>query len=99
MVSSHTRLYISVRPFGEYEIPEVSQVVYKSIIGDVSKEAAQQEVERLEHKACKGEQVPPPRTVGELNSHCMRVVNHAIEHVKQIEREWIEFLDASRWYP
>lgn len=88
-----TRLYISVRPFLEYEIPEVSQVIYKSILGDVNKEVAQQEVERLSNtKVCKVEHVAPPRTIGELNSHCMRVVNYAIEHVKQIEREWIEFL-------
>lgn len=88
-----TRLYISVRPFLEYEIPDVSQTVYKALIGDVDVEVARQEVDRLSKtKLCHVEQVAPPRAIGDLNSHCMRVVNYAIEHVKQIEREWIEFL-------
>lgn len=88
-----TRLYISVRPFLEYEIPEVSHIVYKAIIGDVTVDAAKQEVERLSNtKLCRVECVSPPRAIRDLNSHCMRVVNYAIEHVKQIEREWIDFL-------
>ena len=88
-----TRLYISVRPFLEYEIPDVSQTVYAAIIGDVDVETARKEVERLSNtKLCHVESVMPPRLLGDLNSHCMRVVNLAIEHVKQIEREWIDFL-------
>jgi bisphosphoglycerate-independent phosphoglycerate mutase (AlkP superfamily) len=28
----------------------------------------------------------------ELNSHCMRVINYAIEHVKQVEVDWVEYM-------
>lgn len=91
-----TRLYISVRPFLEYEIPEVGLVVYRAILGDVPSERAFAELDRLSNTPlCRVDAVPVPTTggdVGDLNSHCVRVVNYAIEHVRRIEREWIDFL-------
>lgn len=88
-----TRLYISVRPFLEYEIPDVAQAVHRALIGDTSVECAKQEIDRLSNtRLCLADHVPPPRALGDLGSHCMRVVNYAIEHVKQVEREWVDFL-------
>ena len=91
-----TRLYISVRPFLEYEIPDVAHVVHDALLGDVPVAQAKREVQRLkETPACTGERIAPSsmdNDVGDLSAHCMRVVNHAVEHVRQLEREWVEFL-------
>jgi hypothetical protein len=88
-----TRLYISVRPFLEYEIPNVANTVFKAFTGDVTVVHAQKEIDRLRGtKLCNVDYVSPPGNLGDLNSHCMRVVNFVIEHVKQVEYEWISFL-------
>lgn len=88
-----TRLYISVRPFLEYEIPNVGHSVIRALIGDETTETALTEVDRLcKTDLCKATRVGAPDSMSELRSHCMRVVNHAIEHVRSIERDWLEFM-------
>ena len=88
-----TRLFISVRPYLEYAIPETATIVVSCLLGDNSSEYALKCVESLRNTPLsKYERIDCPEGLKELNSHCMRVVNYAMEHVKQVEVDWIEYM-------
>ena len=87
-----TRLHLSVRPFLEYAIPDTSQVVLRALLGDVPSSEAQEALRRLlDHNALRCDAVDPVE-IPELSSDCMRVMNFTIDYVRQIERDWMEFL-------
>jgi hypothetical protein len=88
-----TRLFISVRPFLEYAIPETVSVVVSCLLGDIPKQTALDAVQKLKNTPlCKHDRVQEPSHMKHLQSHCMRVVNYAVEYVKQVEINWVEYM-------
>ena len=88
-----TRFFITVRPYLEYTIPETAAVVVSCLLGDTTTEHALRCVDRLRNtQLSKHEYVACPDGMNELSSYCMRVVNYAIEHVKQVEVDWTEYV-------
>lgn len=91
-----TRLYVSVRPYAEYGIPDAAQLVLRTIIGDIPPSVAEEALRGLSgHPSLVHESVSSVQ-IGTLNSQCMRVINHAVEHLRQIETNWIEYLTRVR---
>lgn len=88
-----TRLYISVRPFLEYAIADTGTIVLSALLGDSPSSVARNAVEQLRSSTVFDyDRVHTPDELGDINSHFARVINHVIEHVSCIQREWIEFL-------
>lgn len=88
-----TRLFITVRPYLEYAIPDTAMTVVSCLLGDHTSEYAHQKIDSLRNTPLyKSERIECPEGMTELLSHCMRVVNYAIEHVKQVEVDWIDYM-------
>lgn len=92
-----SRLYISVRPYLEYAIPETSGVVRSLLLGDVPRERALTAVARLKaSRTCTHDPVTQPEELlQDLGSHCMRVINQAIEHVTHVQEVWWDYLQRT----
>ena len=86
------RLHITVRPYLEYVIPELSLVVRDALLGDVSVKETLQRLEGMKRAAPEDEGGGAHAPLDELSAHCTRVLTHAVDHVKHMEAVWVDFL-------
>lgn len=84
------RLHISVRPYLEYSIPEVSRLAFDVLIGDKPRADLLKRLETL--RQYPSDTVVHSRTIGNLGKLCSIVITSTIEYLKHVEKQWIDFL-------
>ena len=95
------RVYIVVRPYLEYQLPECARAVADALVGDDSDATRTLERLNVRARAATTEQsevevtratLTDDGTLSELQEHCTRVLGETDEYVRALESEWIQFL-------
>jgi len=87
------RLYISVRPYLEYTIPDVASDVRSALLGDVESEYTERMINTL---TCRETDLCDPSdewdATPELQSAAARVCTHACDYISTLSHAWVEYL-------